>query len=113
MSATGTFETQPDPVRHWAEHSHGYRVARDGKKLGFVQDVIPGHGDVDGAVVVRGGLLGRRLLLVPLGDVVDCDPHAWRVVVRESAHPADESLLADWRRRRAEALREEAAARSR
>jgi len=113
MTATAPVETRPEPVRHWAEHSHGYRVARDGRKLGFVQDVIPGHGGVDGALVVRGGLFGRRLLLVPLGDVVDFDPHAWRVVVRESSHPADGSLLADWRRRRAEALREETAAWSR
>jgi hypothetical protein len=109
MTATGTFETRRKPLRHWAEHSHGYRVVRDGKKLGFVQDVILGHDEVEGALVVRGGRFGRSLMLVPLGDVVDCDPHTWRIVVRESSHRPDPSLLAEWRRRRAEVLKEESA----
>jgi hypothetical protein len=52
-------------------------------------------------------------MLVPLEDVVDCDPHAWRVVVHESSHTPDPRLLADWRRRRAEARREETAGWSR
>jgi PRC-barrel domain protein len=113
MSAIGARETRPELLAHWAEHSHGYRVVRDGEKLGFVQDVIQGRDGVEGTLVVRGGFLGRRLMLVPLEDVVDCDPHTWRVVVRESSHTPDPGLLADWRRRRAEARREETAGGSR
>jgi hypothetical protein len=107
MTATASADTRSNPLRHWAEHSHGFRVLRDGKKVGFVQDVIHGHGDVEGALVVRGGRLGRSLMLVPLDDVVDCDPHAWRIAVREVAHEPDPAALDEWRRRRREVLRED------
>jgi hypothetical protein len=85
--------------RVWAAHSHGYRVQCGKKRIGFVADVIEPRGGVDGALVVRGGLFGRRLSLVPLDDVVSCDRERWRVTIEESAHQADPKLLAGWRRR--------------
>ena len=99
IATTPIAETQ-----HWAAHSHGYRVQCGKKRIGFVADVIEPRGEVDGALVVRGGLFGRRLSLVPLDDVVSCDRERWRVTIEASAHEADPKLLADWRRRRKEAL---------
>jgi hypothetical protein len=96
--------TQRAQTEHWAIHSHGFRVCSGKKKVGFVTDVIPPHGEVEGALVVRGGLFKRRLFLVPLDDVESSDRRRWLVRICEPSHPSDPKLLEAWLRRRKEAL---------
>ena len=64
---------------YWLSHCDGFRVDGSEGQLGVVEDVRPA-GDGEVTLAVRAGMLGRRLLLVPAGEVasiVPRDRHIW------------------------------------
>ena len=69
---------------YWLAHCEGYRVESPAGGVGLVEEVIPPSDDRPGLLVVRGGLLGRRLLLVPTSDVAVVVPRALRLFLRSA-----------------------------
>ncbi len=71
---------------HWLRHCHGYRVDSPRGRVGIVEDVLYGADhDRPAALAVRGGLLGRRLELIPIEEVDTIHPRRNRLVLRASA----------------------------
>jgi PRC-barrel domain len=71
---------------YWLRHCHGYRVDSRSGRIGIVEDVLYGaEHDRPAALAVRGGLLGRRLELVPVEEVDAIHPQRKRLVVRTPA----------------------------
>jgi hypothetical protein len=60
---------------YWISHSEGFQVRDGRKKLGFVQEVIDGGQ----TLAVRGGLLGRRVVYVPVERVLAIVPRELRI----------------------------------
>lgn len=69
---------------YWLAHCEGYRVESPAGRLGLVEEVIPPSGQRPGLLAVRGGLLGRRLLLVPVSDVAFVVPRALRLFLHSA-----------------------------
>lgn len=69
---------------YWLAHCEGYKVASPIRGLGVVEEVIPPADDRPGLLAVRGGLLGRRLMLVPTSDVAVVVPRAMRLFLRST-----------------------------
>jgi hypothetical protein len=64
---------------YWLSHCEGFRVETSGGPLGFVEELragVDGHGDM---LAVRAGLLGRRVVLVPVTEVDFIVPRAERI----------------------------------
>ena len=68
---------------YWLAHCEGFRVEEPLRRLGIVEEVLaqPDGGEAV-ALAVRGGVLGRRLTLVPAHDVSLVVPRAKRVFLR-------------------------------
>jgi hypothetical protein len=62
-------------TNYWISHSEGFQVREGRKKLGFVQEVIDGGR----TLAVRGGLLGRRVVYVPVDQVFAIVPRDLRI----------------------------------
>lgn len=62
----------------------GYKVASPIRGIKVVEEVIPPTDDRPGLLAVRGGLLGRRLVLVPTSDVAVVVPRAMRLFLRST-----------------------------
>jgi hypothetical protein len=60
---------------YWISHSEGFQVRSGRRKLGFVQDVT----DDGKTLAVRGGLLGRRVVYVPVDQVFAIVPRELRI----------------------------------
>ena len=74
---------------YWLEHCEGFRVECDGGRLGFVEEVRTPSTPFDGGVLgVRAGMLGRRLLLVPIEEVAFIVPRAETIWLKSSARIA-------------------------
>ncbi|HSK15887.1 MAG TPA: hypothetical protein VK915_06925 [Gaiellaceae bacterium] len=74
----------PEPVGddYWLRHCHGFRVDSPRGRVGIVEDVLYGADrDRPAALAVRGGVLGRRLALVPLEDVAAVEPRRKRISI--------------------------------
>ncbi|HEX4929327.1 MAG TPA: hypothetical protein VFV62_01365 [Gaiellaceae bacterium] len=64
---------------YWLSHCEGYRVDTADGRLGFVDEIRAGR-DPDGDVLaVRAGVLGRRIVLVPVAEVEFVVPRAERI----------------------------------
>lgn len=75
--------------RYWLAHCEGYRVDRAEGRLGFVQEVHLGEdGREPAALVVRAGILGNRLVIVPVTEVAFIVPRAERIWLKSSAQLA-------------------------
>lgn len=64
---------------YWLSHCEGFRVDTADGRLGFVEELragIDGQGDM---LAVRAGLLGRRIVLVPVTEVDFIVPRAKRI----------------------------------
>lgn len=63
---------------YWLRHCEGFKVETTGGTVGFVDEISSDHA---GAVVlhVRAGVLGRRVLVVPLSSVAFIVPRAQRL----------------------------------
>jgi hypothetical protein len=73
---------------YWLCRCEGFSVDGPAGRLGVVEEVRFGSRlDRPDTIVVRGGLLGSRILLVPVSDVREVAPRQQRLVV---AHAPDE-----------------------
>jgi hypothetical protein len=60
---------------YWLRHCHGFRVHSPRGRRGIVEDVLYGaEHDHPSALVVRGGLFGQRLELIPIETVDSVEP---------------------------------------
>lgn len=93
MRRTGTSGIAPEQAEtgdasfdrdYWLGHCEGYKVASPIRGIGVVEEVIPPSDDRPGLLAVRGGLLGRRLVLVPTSDVDVVVPRAMRLFLRSA-----------------------------
>jgi hypothetical protein len=67
---------------YWLCRCDGFRVEADGRKLGVVAELrFRTRHDRPDALVVYGGVLGNRVLVVPAGDVAGVVPREERVVL--------------------------------
>jgi hypothetical protein len=67
---------------HWLGHCHGFRVDSPVGKIGFVEEVRFGARiDRPDELVIRAGLLGRRVLIVPVDNVAEIVPRNQRIVL--------------------------------
>src|SRR5262249_11004170 len=69
---------------YWLAHCEGFQVRRGRRRLGFVQEVLDGGR----TLAVGGGLLGRRVVLVPVDGVSAIVPRAMRIWL-SSAPPVE------------------------
>jgi hypothetical protein len=68
---------------YWLARSEGFRVDTPAGRLGIVELVmLRARPDEPDALVVRVGVLGRRLVVVPVDDVADVLPRRQRVMLR-------------------------------
>jgi len=67
---------------YWLAHCDGYRVEVEGGRLGLVEEVRRAPSGQAATLVVRGGKLGLRRLIVPAEEVALLVPRAERVVLR-------------------------------
>jgi hypothetical protein len=72
---------------YWLHRSEGFRVDSPVGRVGLVAELRFGSSaDRPDALVVRVGLLGRRLL-IPVGQVAEVIPAERRVVLRAAPRP--------------------------
>ena len=64
---------------YWLAHCEGFRVDTASGRLGFVTEIRSGDRPDDGVLAVRAGVLGRRVVLVPLDEVEFIVPRAQRI----------------------------------
>jgi hypothetical protein len=68
---------------YWVAHSEGFQVRDGRKRIGFVEEVLDGGR----CLLIRGGILGRRVVRVPAGEVLAVVPREMRIWLR-TATPA-------------------------
>jgi hypothetical protein len=74
---------------YWLTHCEGFRVESDGGRLGFVEEVRRPASRFEGELLgVRAGMLGRRVLLVPIEEVAYIVPRAETIWLKSSARIA-------------------------
>jgi hypothetical protein len=82
-------EAPPWCDAHWLTGIETFRVECDGRGLGYVEEIIEGHGDEDGRIVIEQRLSGgTALLCVAFEDVVDVDPARCLLRVRAESSRA-------------------------
>jgi hypothetical protein len=81
--------------RYWLMHSEGFRVDAPGGRVGFVEAVVEREAGSADALIVRAGLLGRRLLVVGAHEVEEVTPRRKFLRLRHSPEVGDTEFLAD------------------
>jgi PRC-barrel domain len=91
MSAATHAALGREPLpEHWLRHCQGFRVDSADGRIGTVENVrFDGPSPEPQALVIRVGLFGKRLLIVPVSEVKAILPHERLVVL-----PASPRLLA-------------------
>jgi hypothetical protein len=85
---------------YWLGHCEGFRVDAPGGRLGLVEAVLHRRDDRRAdALVVRGGLLGRHLLVVPASSVDEIEPRRQRVRLIASPEVGHDGFVEDLIRR--------------
>jgi hypothetical protein len=70
---------------YWLQHCHGFRVESPRGRRGIVEDVLYGaEHDHPSALVVRGGLFGQRLELIPIETVDSVEPRRKLLTLHDS-----------------------------
>ena len=64
---------------YWLAHCEGFRVDTANGRLGFVTEIRAGDRPDDALLAVQAGVLGRRVVLVPLDEVEFIVPRAQRI----------------------------------
>jgi hypothetical protein len=83
---------------YWLQRCEGFRVDSPDGRVGFVEEVrYASRSDRPDVIVVRAGLLGRLLLIVPVGEIAEIFPREKRMVLRRSPRPAATERLRDLR----------------
>jgi len=78
----------------------GFRVDSPQGRVGFVEEVrYASRCDRPDMIAVRVGLLGRLLLIVPVGEVAEILPREERIILPRSPRPTATERLRDWRER--------------
>jgi hypothetical protein len=71
--------------RYWATHCEGFRVDFPGGAHGYVEEVRHGSDpDRAAALVIRVGVLGRRVVIVPVDEIEYLVPRAERIWLKSS-----------------------------
>jgi hypothetical protein len=97
---------------YWLRRCEGFRVDAPQGRVGFVEEVrYASSCDRPDVIAVRAGLLGRLLLIVPVGDVAEILPGEERVVLQRSLRPTATERAQDLRERVQAGGRREAAGR--
>lgn len=74
-----------DPRTYWLGRCEGFRVDTPQGRFGLVEAVMfRSRPDEPDALIVRAGLLTRRLVLVPIEDVAQVAPERRRVVLSQA-----------------------------
>jgi len=68
---------------YWLRRCEGFRVESPNGRIGFVEEVV-GRPEQPEALLIRAGLLGARVLIVPVTEIVALIPSQERVVLRGS-----------------------------
>jgi hypothetical protein len=83
MGASGLCTKHQPLFAYWVAHSEGYRVAVGTKRIGLVQETLIDHRNPKSSLlVVRSGILGRRIMLVRSDDVAAITPREQRLLLR-------------------------------
>lgn len=89
-----------DQRAYWLARCEGFRVDSPDGRFGLVEAVMlrvrPDEAD---ALVVRAGVLGRRLVIVPIEDVAEIAPRRKRLVLARIPEEAGLDLLTQVRSR--------------
>jgi hypothetical protein len=70
---------------YWLRRCEGFRVEAPGGRIGQVKAIRFGSTAEPEALEVRAGLLGRRVLLIPISEIEDVIPEERRLVLQP--HP--------------------------
>jgi len=82
---TSALEQVLGPRFYWLCRSEGFRVDAPEGRFGLVEAVMfRVRPDEPDALIVRAGVLGRRLVIVPIEDVADVLPRKGRLVLRRA-----------------------------
>jgi CelD/BcsL family acetyltransferase involved in cellulose biosynthesis len=88
------------PRFYWLCHSEGFRVDTPEGRLGLVEAVMfrvrPTNPD---ALIVRAGVLGRRLVIVPIEIVADVLPRKERILLARVPDLGGADFLSELRAR--------------
>jgi hypothetical protein len=85
---------------YWLRRCEGFRVDAPPGRVGFVEEVrYASRCDRPDAIAVRVGLLGRLLLIIPVGEVAEILPSEERIILHRSPRPTATERLRDWRER--------------
>lgn len=88
------------PRFYWLCRSEGFRVDSPAGKLGLVEAVMfRVRPDDPDALIVRAGVLGRRLVIVPIEDVADVLPRRQRILLRRVPDLSGADFLTELRAR--------------
>jgi hypothetical protein len=91
MGASSNFD-------YWLRRCEGFCVDSPQGRVGFVAEVrYASRLDRPDVIAVRAGLLGRLLLVVPVGEVAEILPSEKRIVLHRSPLPAAPERLQDRR----------------
>ena len=78
-AASGSSEQQHALFAYCVAHSHGYRVEQGKRRIGFVEETLVDGRNTGSLLIVRGGVLGRRISLVHSDQVLEVAPRSRRV----------------------------------
>ena len=83
---------------YWLRRCEGFRVDAPQGRVGFVEEVrYASRCDRPDAIAVRVGLLGRLLLIIPVGEVAEILPREERILLHRSPRRTATERLRDWR----------------
>ena len=97
MPDTATqLQTALGPRYYWLCRCEGFRVDSPEGRFGLVEAVMfRTRPDEPDALIVRAGVLGRRLVLVPIEDVGDVLPRRERIVLTRVPDASGNDLLSE------------------
>ncbi len=85
---------------YWLGHCEGFRVDSPEGRFGLVEAVMfRTRPDEPDALIVRVGVLGRKLIIVPIEDVADVTPRRERIVLRRVPDMSSGDFLTELRSR--------------
>ena len=85
---------------YWLGQSEGFRVDSPEGRFGLVEAVMfRTRPDEPDALIVRVGVLGRKLIIVPIEDVADVTPRRERIVLRRVPDMSSGDFLTELRSR--------------
>ena len=74
----------------WLKNCHGFRVDSPGGRIGYVKGVQVDRSGKPELLEVRAGLLGRRLLQIPVDQVEKIVPEQRRIVLSGTPRLAEQ-----------------------